>query len=104
MDVKVYAFYGAAPMALLRRVVKHGEAKAHFRIIDRHGRDVATSYSGNVGDRSMEPPPRLEEMFEIAKKLFAAMGIARDDKPMRQDWVLRGFRQFDAPVSLGADL
>jgi hypothetical protein len=29
-----------------------------------------------------------------------AMGIARDDKPMRQDWVLRGFRQFDAPVSL----
>src|SRR5262249_4849165 len=37
---------------------------------------------------------------EIAKKLFAAMGIAREDKPMRQDWVLRGFRQFDAPVSL----
>jgi hypothetical protein len=28
------------------------------------------------------------------------MGIERDDKPMRQDWVLRGFRQFDAPVSL----
>ncbi len=37
---------------------------------------------------------------DIAKKLFAAMGIARDDKDMRQDWVLRGFRQFDAPVSL----
>lgn len=37
---------------------------------------------------------------DIAKKLFSAMGIARDDKPMRQDWVLRGFRQFDAPVSL----
>ena len=35
---------------------------------------------------------------DIAKKLFGAMGIARDDKPMRQDWVLRGFRQFDAPV------
>ena len=28
------------------------------------------------------------------------MGIARDDAAMRQDWVLRGFRQFDAPVSL----
>jgi nitroreductase len=37
---------------------------------------------------------------DVAKKLFGAMGIARDDKPMRQDWVLRGFRQFDAPVSL----
>ena len=35
---------------------------------------------------------------DVAKKLFGAMGIARDDKPMRQDWVLRGFRQFDAPV------
>lgn len=36
----------------------------------------------------------------IAVKLFGAMGIARDDKAMRQDWVMRGFRQFDAPVSL----
>ncbi len=34
----------------------------------------------------------------VAKQLFAAMGIARDDQAMRQDWVLRGFRQFDAPV------
>ena len=36
----------------------------------------------------------------IAKQLFAAMGIEREDKAMRQDWVMRGFRQFDAPVSL----
>jgi hypothetical protein len=34
----------------------------------------------------------------VAKQLFGAMGIARDDKEGRQDWVLRGFRQFDAPV------
>ena len=34
----------------------------------------------------------------VAKQLFAAMGIERDDKDARQDWVLRGFRQFDAPV------
>ena len=34
----------------------------------------------------------------VAKQLFSAMGIAREDKDMRQDWVLRGFRQFDAPV------
>ena len=36
----------------------------------------------------------------IAKKLFGAMGIAREDKDKRQDWVMRGFRQFDAPVSM----
>ena len=34
----------------------------------------------------------------VAKQLFAAMDIAREDKEKRQDWVLRGFRQFDAPV------
>ena len=36
----------------------------------------------------------------IAIKLFGAMGIERNDKAMRQDWVMRGFRQFDAPVSV----
>ena len=41
-----------------------------------------------------------DRQVAIAKELFAAMGIARDDKVMRQDWVMRGFRQFDAPVSL----
>ena len=36
----------------------------------------------------------------VAKQLFGAMGIARDDKEARTDWVLRGFRQFDAPVCI----
>jgi len=38
--------------------------------------------------------------IEVAKQLFGAMGIEREDKDGRQDWVLRGFRQFDAPVSV----
>ncbi len=41
-----------------------------------------------------------ERQIGIAKQLFAAMGIERDNKEKRQDWVLRGFRQFDAPVSI----
>ena len=36
----------------------------------------------------------------IAKQLFAAMEIERENKAKRHDWVLRGFRQFDAPVSV----
>ena len=36
----------------------------------------------------------------VAKQLFAAMDIAREDTEKRQDWVLRGFRQFDAPVCI----
>ena len=39
-----------------------------------------------------------DRQVSVAKQLFAAMGIAREDKEGRQDWVLRGFRQFDAPV------
>ncbi len=41
-----------------------------------------------------------DRQIEVAKQLFAAMEIARDDKDKRQEWVLRGFRQFDAPVSI----
>ena len=44
--------------------------------------------------------PHRERQIEIAKQLFGAMGIAREDKAARQDWVLRGFRQFDAPVAV----
>jgi len=41
-----------------------------------------------------------ERQVEVAKQLFSAMGIEREDKEGRTDWVLRGFRQFDAPVSI----
>lgn len=46
------------------------------------------------------PDEHRGRQIEIAKQLFGAMGIERDDKEGRQDWVLRGFRQFDAPVSV----
>lgn len=36
----------------------------------------------------------------IAGQLFAAMDIDWGDKTRRKDWVLRGFRQFDAPASV----
>jgi nitroreductase len=41
-----------------------------------------------------------ERQKEIAGQLFAAMGIDWGDQQRRKDWVLRGFRQFDAPVSI----
>lgn len=39
-----------------------------------------------------------QRQIEIAVQLFEAMGIERHDAERRQDWVLRGFRQFDAPL------
>ena len=41
-----------------------------------------------------------ERQIEIAVQLFQKMGIERDDKEGRQDWVLRGFRKFAAPLSI----
>ena len=41
-----------------------------------------------------------DRQIGCAVQLFQAMGIERDDKEKRQDWVLRGFRQFDAPVCI----
>ncbi len=55
-------------------------------------RDIAThgEYEGQHRQRQVA----------IAIELFKVMGIDRYDKAMRQDWVMRGFRQFDAPVSI----
>jgi len=41
-----------------------------------------------------------QRQIDVAIQLFEVMGIGRDDKDKRMDWMLRGFRQFDAPVSL----
>ena len=41
-----------------------------------------------------------DRQIEVAIQLFQEMGIERHDKEARQDWVLRGFRQFDAPVAV----
>ena len=41
-----------------------------------------------------------QNQVDVAIQLFEAMGIERQDKEKRMDWMLRGFRQFDAPASL----
>lgn len=41
-----------------------------------------------------------KRQIDIARQLFDAMGIEWTDKVRRKDWVMRGFRQFDAPVSI----
>ena len=41
-----------------------------------------------------------ERQVAIAVDLFTSMGIERHDRDARLDWTMRGFRQFDAPVSI----
>ena len=53
-----------------------------------------------IVDHGAYQGPNRDRQIEIAVQLFEAMGIERHDKERRQDWVMRGFRQFDAPVSI----
>jgi hypothetical protein len=77
MDVKVYAFYGEAEIAVLRRWDKHGDPKSsRFRVVDRKGRDVVTRYAGRPVDRSLEIPTRLGDLFEVAERLSVAVRAA----------------------------
>ena len=64
---------------------------------ERNLAGVPQSREFRIGTAGFEGKHR-ERQVGVAKQLFGAMGIEREDKAGRQDWVLRGFRQFDAPV------
>jgi nitroreductase len=66
---------------------------------ERNIAGVPQSREFRIGTKGFEGKHR-DRQVGVAKQLFGAMGIARDDKEGRQDWVLRGFRQFDAPVCI----
>ncbi|MFN0097024.1 MAG: nitroreductase family protein [Dehalococcoidia bacterium] len=83
----------------------------HFHVVT--GEPLKRIREGNVARSLAGAPPSREivghgayqgahrdRQKAIAVDLFAAMGIAWEDKDRRQDWVVRGYRQFDAPVSV----
>ncbi len=41
-----------------------------------------------------------QRQVDLAKQLFRAMDIAREDKEKRAQWTERGFRYFDAPAAI----
>ena len=89
MNTQPWNFYVVAGEVLDR--IRKGNVERNLAgVPDSREFRMGPSYQGVHRDRQVE----------IAKQLFGAMGIARDDKGKRQDWVLRGFRQFDAPVSI----
>lgn len=89
LNTQPWNFYVVTGEALDR--IRQGNTERNLAgIPDTREFRMGKQYCGSHRDRQVE----------IAKQLFGAMGIARDDKPARQDWVMRGFRQFDAPVSI----
>ncbi|WP_294145596.1 nitroreductase [uncultured Clostridium sp.] len=61
--------------------------------------------SVNSGGPEDNPFPGVSGIYrqrsiQVAKQLFSAMDIARDDKEKRTWWGSRGYRFFDAPVGI----
>jgi nitroreductase len=90
MNTQPWNFHAVtgAPLELIRE--GNTERMMAGAAVDREIKMADHGYQGVHRDRQVE----------IAIQLFEAMGIERDDKARRQDWVMRGFRQFDAPVSV----
>ena len=87
MNTQPWNFYVISGEPLDR--IRQGNTERNLAGIP-HSREfrIGQAFEGEHRDRQVG----------VAKQLFSAMEIARDDKAARQDWVLRGFRQFDAPV------
>ena len=70
VDIKVYTFYGEAPVARLRRVFEHrpGGAGAH-RVVDRNGIDLVDTYRGKPTDPTIPLPGALADLFDVAERV-----------------------------------
>jgi nitroreductase len=107
------------PMALIDEIIEVAKWTPSsmntqpWRVHVVTGKPLDRIRNGNTENMVSGVPPKrdfpMKEAYEglhrkrqvaVAVQLFEAMGIARDDQVRRTDWVMRGFRQFDAPVSL----
>ena len=95
-------------MYLDRYYVKHHSLDSlmkaglkHFKnlIFDAVKMDVANAMLDKINDER-DGAVISRELIKSCVQLFEAMGIEWSDKERRKDWVLRGFRQFGAPVSI----
>jgi len=107
------------PLEILREIVEIAKGAPssmntqpwHMHIVT--GEPLERIRKGNTENMLAGIPPKrdfpMKESYEgihrqrqvdVAIQLFEAMGIERNDKARRTDWVMRGFRQFDAPVSI----
>jgi len=66
----------------------------------RRGNLEAMTTGTRGRDYSPYPPVFRKRQVDLAVQLFKLMGIAREDRDKRVDWMKRGLRFFDAPVGL----
>lgn len=70
IDIKVYTFYGEAPVGILRRVSEHGtDGSAAYRVVDRNGTDLLDTYFGKPTDPTIPQPGALAGLFDVAERV-----------------------------------
>ena len=91
----------------------HPDVQAAIEDVDRE--IISGFVSQFYGDAAMVPPQPGEltitpgpsaldgdtfaiEPMSPREALMEVLRVVREDREMRQDWMMRGFRQFDAPV------
>jgi hypothetical protein len=72
IDVKVFAFYGEVPLAMLRRV--HGEGagvpgRSPIRFVDVHGTDMPFAPATAPMDTTIPVPDAMDELFDTAARI-----------------------------------
>lgn len=86
-----------------RVVAVTGEAKAHVTKIAQEAL-VRTGFQGEPTDDPIYPKdlqdPYRSRRYKVGEDMYALLGIPRDDKPARLQWVANNYEFFGAPVGL----
>jgi len=71
-------------------------------VLTRISRDNMVNVKAGVpmNEHSDYPGLYRQRRVELAKDIFKLMDIQREDRKKREEWTLRGFRFFDAPVAI----
>jgi len=86
----------------------------HFYVVAKEPLELLKHANVERFRRSEDPPEEMahtlvepekgtvyrDRQVDIGKRLFTIMGIGREDKAKRIEWMERGFRYFDAPAAI----
>lgn len=76
VDVKLYSFYGTVGHVLLREMEHHADrSTARLRYLGADGTDLGRVTTWLETSSAVEPPSRLPELVEVARRLSAAVPL-----------------------------
>jgi nitroreductase len=75
------------------------------KVLDEIRRENIKALNAGIGSARVITRKPYEGIYrkrqlDLAVQIFQLMGIGREDKEKRSQWMMRGFRYFDAPAAL----